>query len=274
MYLHLDGDHLVIVSTDSVQLWSGGQHRVKLGVLVRDQESVQMEGLNRKAFWASTKRLLAVLVRKEQAVCTALQPACIARGFLCHCISCFQHSCTLHPGLCRVSPLLMTVRLVVVVRPCLSQTYHSVLHIYGVHTSKEAVLSAPALLGSYAPEVDFKRANIYLQHSITLTDEANAASATDVVADARTLLVSFSNGTCQLYSWAGKVGAQALSASRQSATAVRRQVLQRWCPNQSGLLEHFTAHTLVCCTLPPLPQSCDCMGHAGPGHDCTAGGAC
>ena len=87
------------------------------------------------------------------------------------------------------------------------------LHIYGVHTSKEAVLSAPALLGNYAPEVDFKRANIYLQHSITLTEEANAASATDVVADARTLLVSFSNGTCQLYSWAGKVSSQALTAS-------------------------------------------------------------
>ena len=85
------------------------------------------------------------------------------------------------------------------------QTYHSVLHIYGVHTSKEAVLSAPALLGNYAPEVDFKRANIYLQHSINLTDEATLASATDVIADARTLLVSFSNGICQLYSWAGKV---------------------------------------------------------------------
>ena len=86
-----------------------------------------------------------------------------------------------------------------------AQTYHSVLHIYGVHTSKEAVLAAPALLAGYAPEADFKRADLYLQHSITLVQEASPASATDVVADNRSLLVSFSNGTCQVYSWAGKV---------------------------------------------------------------------
>ena len=30
VYLHLDAEHLVVVATDSVQLWTGGQHRVKL----------------------------------------------------------------------------------------------------------------------------------------------------------------------------------------------------------------------------------------------------
>lgn len=62
VYLHLDAEHLVVVATDSVQLWTGGQHRVKLGRLVRDQESVQAEGLNRRACWLGSKRLLAVLV--------------------------------------------------------------------------------------------------------------------------------------------------------------------------------------------------------------------
>lgn len=83
------------------------------------------------------------------------------------------------------------------------------LHIYGVHLSKEAVLAAPALLSGYAPESVFRRADIYLQHSISLAPEGSTASATDVVVDSRSLLVSFSSGSCQVYSWAGKVTAPA-----------------------------------------------------------------
>ena len=63
VYLHFDLDFLVIVSTTSIQLWTGGQHRVKLGQLVRDQPSLRAEGLNRRACWSSNKKLLAVLVR-------------------------------------------------------------------------------------------------------------------------------------------------------------------------------------------------------------------
>ena len=143
------------------------------------------------------------------------------------------------------------------------QTYHSVLHIYGVHTSKEAVLSAPALLGNYAPEVDLKRANIYLQHSITLTDDANAASATDVVADARTLLVSFSNGICQLYSWAGKVSIQAHNRDICTLQQCRRGILstldallykRRWCPRNKPF---YTSAVQSRGTIAPLAAHAD-----------------
>lgn len=62
VYLHFDADFLLIVSTTSIQLWTGGQHRVKQGQLVRDHASLRAEGLNRKAVWSSNKKLLAVLV--------------------------------------------------------------------------------------------------------------------------------------------------------------------------------------------------------------------
>lgn len=64
MYLHLDQDFFVLVSTESIQVWSGGQQRVRLGVLKRDQASVAEEGLNRRAVWCPSRRLLAVLVRR------------------------------------------------------------------------------------------------------------------------------------------------------------------------------------------------------------------
>lgn len=63
VYLHLDQDFFVLVSTESIQVWSGGQQRVRLGLLKRDQTSVAEEGLNRRAVWCPSRRLLAVLVR-------------------------------------------------------------------------------------------------------------------------------------------------------------------------------------------------------------------
>jgi len=56
-------NYLVVVSTVCVQIWSGGQHRVRLGQLRRDADSVKSDGLNRQAVWGPSRRLLAVLVR-------------------------------------------------------------------------------------------------------------------------------------------------------------------------------------------------------------------
>ncbi len=61
VYLSLDDDFFVAVSTVCIQLWSGGQHRVRLGILRRGPDSVASEGLNRRAFWCGARRLLAVL---------------------------------------------------------------------------------------------------------------------------------------------------------------------------------------------------------------------
>ena len=63
VFLHLDQDFFILVTTSRIQIWTGGQHRVKLGTFERSQESLRTEGLNRKAFWSSSKRSLAILVR-------------------------------------------------------------------------------------------------------------------------------------------------------------------------------------------------------------------
>lgn len=65
--LSLDSEFCLIVFTGSAQLWAGGQHRVRLGKLERSEDSIKVEGLNKRAYWCSSRRLLAVLV---QAACT------------------------------------------------------------------------------------------------------------------------------------------------------------------------------------------------------------
>ena len=60
--LAIDQEYFVIVSTSRIQVWTGGQHRVILGTYMREEESIKADGLNRKAFWSSGKRNLAVLV--------------------------------------------------------------------------------------------------------------------------------------------------------------------------------------------------------------------
>lgn len=63
VYLHLDTDYCLIVSTGSVQIWTGGQHRIRLGHLAREETTLKNEGPNKCAYWCSSRRLLAVLVR-------------------------------------------------------------------------------------------------------------------------------------------------------------------------------------------------------------------
>lgn len=66
VHLSLNDDYLVVVSTVSVQIWSGDQHRVMLGQLRRDVGSITSDGLNRRAVWCGSRRLLAVLVRLQK----------------------------------------------------------------------------------------------------------------------------------------------------------------------------------------------------------------
>ncbi len=44
------------------QIWSGGQNRIRLGGTTRSGGAVQTEGANKRAFWSSSRRLLAVVV--------------------------------------------------------------------------------------------------------------------------------------------------------------------------------------------------------------------
>ena len=65
VHLAIDQEYLVIVSTSRIQVWTGGQHRVKLGTYTREEDSIKADGLNRKAFWSTSKRTLAVLVSPD-----------------------------------------------------------------------------------------------------------------------------------------------------------------------------------------------------------------
>ena len=83
------------------------------------------------------------------------------------------------------------------------QTYNNVLHVYGMHSSKEAVLSTSSALGGPTEHIELKRVDIYLQQSQTLSN--GGANASDLVGDSRSLLLGFSDGTMQLFSWQAKV---------------------------------------------------------------------
>lgn len=79
-----------------------------------------------------------------------------------------------------------------------------------MHSSKEAVLSTSLALGGPSQYLEFKRGDIYLQQSQPLSQ--GGASASDLVGDSRTLLLGFSDGSMQLFSWQAKVELPALES--------------------------------------------------------------
>lgn len=81
---------------------------------------------------------------------------------------------------------------------CHVQTYNNVLHVYGLHTSKEQLLSS---LGSSLQGL--RHVHVYLQHSTVL--EQHGTHAVDLVCDSRSILVGFSDASFQLLSWQSQV---------------------------------------------------------------------
>lgn len=69
VYLHLDGLYLVLVTDSAVQIYSGSQHRVKIGEYQKSDEDVSDEGVFFKASWCAARGALAVLVRTRQRCC-------------------------------------------------------------------------------------------------------------------------------------------------------------------------------------------------------------
>ena len=69
VYASFNGsDYLVVVTTTAVQLWSGGQQRIKLGELVRDTESLESKGRITKAWWCPSKRVIAAAVSNVDTI--------------------------------------------------------------------------------------------------------------------------------------------------------------------------------------------------------------
>ncbi len=62
IYLHATDKYFFAVSQTTVQLWTGGVHRLKLSECVRSEEDVKQEGWNCSALWSPAKATLAILV--------------------------------------------------------------------------------------------------------------------------------------------------------------------------------------------------------------------
>jgi hypothetical protein len=60
--LHLDHSYFIAVSEWSVQVWSGGQVRLRLGQHMLSQQEVQQYGQHVGACWCPERSSLAVLV--------------------------------------------------------------------------------------------------------------------------------------------------------------------------------------------------------------------
>ena len=56
------GEFVISVFTSTVQVWSGGQHRLKVGEVLRSSEQLALEGPFVRAHWCPQKRVLAVAV--------------------------------------------------------------------------------------------------------------------------------------------------------------------------------------------------------------------
>jgi len=68
VYTCFGGDFLVVVTTTTLQIWTGGQQRLKLGEFQRDKSSVEEEGRAICACWCPSKRVIAI------AVCSLIWP--------------------------------------------------------------------------------------------------------------------------------------------------------------------------------------------------------
>lgn len=63
VHLHLDGEYCVVLSQRVIQIWTGGKNRVRLGQVVREDDSVEHLGVNIAGVWSTSRHQLAVLVR-------------------------------------------------------------------------------------------------------------------------------------------------------------------------------------------------------------------
>ncbi|CAI7744404.1 unnamed protein product, partial [Closterium sp. NIES-53] len=61
VHLEISGGLLIVVHLSCIQLWTSGQHRVKLGEFVRDDKSLLEDGGNLHAIWNEAVETLAVL---------------------------------------------------------------------------------------------------------------------------------------------------------------------------------------------------------------------
>ena len=84
---------------------------------------------------------------------------------------------------------------------CALQTFSNVLHLYGVHTSKEAVLPESAM-GGVAGAPPLGRMHVFLQHSVVLPE---GQLCNDITGDSRSVLLGLADGSLHVYSWAAQV---------------------------------------------------------------------
>lgn len=65
-YVHSDHQYVIAVSSASIQVWTGGQHRIRLGSYTKDADSLSCDGVNIAAHWCPQKNCLTVLVSGQR----------------------------------------------------------------------------------------------------------------------------------------------------------------------------------------------------------------
>lgn len=128
VHLQQDAQFMVAVSETTVSLWSVGLHKLRLSLVSRTEESLELEGNNIAAWWCTSKNALAVLVRHIGAV----------QGF---------HRVITDLGICLT----------------FVQTAGNYIHIYQIHGTRE-----PILPGSELAARDIYKADVYLRHTAKL----------------------------------------------------------------------------------------------------------
>ena len=79
VFVHVTEKYVFAVSRTTVQLWSGGLHRVRLSECVRSDQDLEQEGYNVTAIWSSAKATLAILVSGGMTM--AVKQACPVQRF-------------------------------------------------------------------------------------------------------------------------------------------------------------------------------------------------
>ena len=170
-------------------MWSGGMHRIRLGAVWRSPGAVQTEGANKRAFWSSSRRLLAVIVGFACTGRRLVSGVCRRCGHMSTCLA------EMKPQTLACQPAKTAMVLT-------AQTHSNVLQYYGVRTSKADAVPAAAAGSGAAGVVSVKRLDVFLERSIVIE---GSALCMDIVGDSRALVLGMADGSLRTYSWHAQV---------------------------------------------------------------------
>jgi hypothetical protein len=198
VYLSAAADLLIVVHPTTIQVWSTGQHRLKLGQLIHDDQSILKHGLNTMACWCPSRRILAVATDKNMVhlygVRTTKDVIWPLKGVTSSSPSAAAASSS-------AAGLTSSIEL-------------KAMHIY-LQNDLEFPVTAT---GPPGPE----------QHHQHDTRPTSSSVVAALQGDHKSLLVAFTDGTIRIYSWHGHMRSEinpfvALELEKQKLSRHRRR---------------------------------------------------